>query len=634
MSLKQPSLVKAYACLQCSISSHTPTGTASSWNTSSTSTSPGSAKIRVYSKHQFYELVKMYHPDRHSHHIRHTPNHPIATLSRLERLERYRLVVRAHEILSDPVKRRAYDSSGAGWDDHGVGEPRDPSAKSRSRARARSSSDDADSCFQNATWEDWERWYARTAHPQHAKGPQAYGGTFFNPNMFASLVIVLAVISGIFQATHVSQFSGSIEDKAIAFTAQTQQFLSERRADNSRYSHAGHTGHGGNLPGGGGSRNSIVEERIKHFLERRDPYRSGLKDEEVESYRQVFGVLDLSPPAYDESSNLSSRSLSEARQPASKLIVIPYLTGKTGSPFLRCYAPVLDQYHLPEEVFLKYLDHLNTIAVASPPMQALGMAREASRILPLPAVGLVGGLISGLAKMSSTGYSYGRMELALRELNKEVFRPRGLKIEIASMKTVARLAGMPVLDANGRLRTDVPLLGDLPAHEVETVSGLERRLKALAPWIEKVREVPLEAKANMWRNATTKMSERERRQQEKVLLNQRRVWHHRYSTELDSRQRNLNNKLDEVDRKQADIISWQDLDAGMKEAQMHNLEAQRQRHQEDFQLQKQRLDKWKVDADVEEREMRSTTWLVISVMDKGLGHTTSTRTASEYSGST
>ncbi|RMZ78866.1 hypothetical protein DV738_g3623, partial [Chaetothyriales sp. CBS 135597] len=349
MPLKQAGLAKAYSCLQCTISSQAPAGAAtSSWKASSTC-SPHSAKrqkvnpyqwrsyrtarprrpfefrdnlnwpchrtphsensstipprptpyeifdIRpsgVYSKRQFYELVKMYHPDRHAHHVRLAPDHPIATLPRLERLERYRLVVRAHEILSDPAKRQAYDASGAGWDDHSS----DTATRARARARARADTD-ADSCFENATWEDWERWYARTAHPEHAQGPQAYGGNFFNPNLFASLVIVLAVISGIFQATHVSQFSGTIEERAIAFTAQTQQFLRERRSDNSRYQqHAGPVGHhhdagAGNMSGRGGSASggrssSVVEERIKHFLERRDPCRSGLKDDEVESYRQ------------------------------------------------------------------------------------------------------------------------------------------------------------------------------------------------------------------------------------------------------------------------------------------------------------------------------------------------------------
>ena len=63
-----------------------------------------------YNKRSFYELVKIYHPDRAipSHVRSDICPHPI-------RLERYRLIVAAHTILSDPSKRSAYDRWGAGW---------------------------------------------------------------------------------------------------------------------------------------------------------------------------------------------------------------------------------------------------------------------------------------------------------------------------------------------------------------------------------------------------------------------------------------------------------------------------------------------------------------------------------------
>src|SRR6187402_3852458 len=47
-----------------------------------------------YSKRRFYELVKLYHPDRHDHD---TISH---SLSYATKLERYRLVVAANDILS------------------------------------------------------------------------------------------------------------------------------------------------------------------------------------------------------------------------------------------------------------------------------------------------------------------------------------------------------------------------------------------------------------------------------------------------------------------------------------------------------------------------------------------------------
>ncbi|RJE20858.1 Hsp40 co-chaperone Jid1 [Aspergillus sclerotialis] len=60
------------------------------------------------SKSRFYELVKVYHPDRAS-------STPTQTLCEATRIERYRLIIAANEILINPTKRRAYDQFGIGW---------------------------------------------------------------------------------------------------------------------------------------------------------------------------------------------------------------------------------------------------------------------------------------------------------------------------------------------------------------------------------------------------------------------------------------------------------------------------------------------------------------------------------------
>lgn len=64
-----------------------------------------------YSKARFTELVKIYHPDRCDH----PAGHACAHLPATTRLERYRLIVSAHRILSNPERRKAYDRFGAGW---------------------------------------------------------------------------------------------------------------------------------------------------------------------------------------------------------------------------------------------------------------------------------------------------------------------------------------------------------------------------------------------------------------------------------------------------------------------------------------------------------------------------------------
>lgn len=224
------------------------------------------ARGAVYSKHKYYELVKIYHPDRKR-------VGPAEAISHGERLERYRLVVQAHEILSNPAKRRAYDASGAGW-----GSSRAASRHSRGfdnghGQRYGFGPDEDSSIFKNATWEDWERWNRRHDNPNK----QAYGGTYVHPNTFASFVILIAVLSGVYQATRAGQYSGRLEEKTRAFTEETSRFLASRAEEYQE--------------------NQLDSKgRIKHFLAKRDPSKSGLKDEEAAAYRKHFADQQNSRP--------------------------------------------------------------------------------------------------------------------------------------------------------------------------------------------------------------------------------------------------------------------------------------------------------------------------------------------------
>jgi curved DNA-binding protein CbpA len=227
------------------------------------------AKDAAYSKRKFYELVKIYHPDRHGH----EDNPCSKQLSHGESLERYRLVILAHEILSDPIKRRAYDSHGAGWADnkrirtrytHGY------YAEGSRRPYGTGPGCD-NSPFANATWEDWERWYARD---RSGTARQTYEGNYINPNMFASFVVLMAVVSGVAQATRAGQYSGSLEERANAFTEKTSRFLNER-AEKQKMD------------------GFDADGRIKWFLEKRDPTKYGLKDEEEDVYRKHFSPKPL-----------------------------------------------------------------------------------------------------------------------------------------------------------------------------------------------------------------------------------------------------------------------------------------------------------------------------------------------------
>lgn len=210
-----------------------------------------------YSKRRFYELVKLYHPDcKNKHCDEH--GHPI---THAMMVERYRLVVIANSILCDPVKRSMYDRYGAGWN----GQPEVRGAEESSVARRRWDSDQSPS--QNATWEDWERWYQRDA--RGAQGPY-----YFSNSAFVSLIVVFAALGGIGQATRAGNYSMSFLEERDKLHSDMSRDLMRRR--NETVSASGNK-----------------DERVQSFLKTRDPVGYGVIDPWEDAYRRVLPELEV-----------------------------------------------------------------------------------------------------------------------------------------------------------------------------------------------------------------------------------------------------------------------------------------------------------------------------------------------------
>ncbi|PQE14435.1 hypothetical protein CJF30_00007014 [Rutstroemia sp. NJR-2017a BBW] len=212
-----------------------------------------------YSKRRFYELVKLYHPDRYDH------ESAGDGLSYETKLSRYRLIIAANDILSDPVKRGAYDRYGAGW--NGLPEildPRDrshPSAAWGNQTKYGWPGGPGDPS-RNATWEDWERWYQRDA--KGAQEPQ-----FVSNTAFVLIIVIFAALGGIGQATRVENYSLTFLEQRDALHSKMSRELNQRRRETTT---------------GFGSR----EERINSFLRQRDPIGYGVTDPRDEAYRKLL----------------------------------------------------------------------------------------------------------------------------------------------------------------------------------------------------------------------------------------------------------------------------------------------------------------------------------------------------------
>lgn len=195
-------------------------------------------KGSAYSKKRFYELVKLYHPDRHEF------DSAASGLSQATKMERYRLVVAANEILSDPIKRSAFDMYGAGW--NGMPGVRTSKDYSNSNSAWEGGWRQPNGPSRNATWEDWERWHERN-NPKEKQEPQ-----FVSNGAFVSLIVMFAVLGGVGQATRVGNFSMTFVEQRDALHKNISSDLNRRRKETTTL---------------WGTR----EERIDNFLRHRAP---------------------------------------------------------------------------------------------------------------------------------------------------------------------------------------------------------------------------------------------------------------------------------------------------------------------------------------------------------------------------
>ncbi|KAA8894479.1 hypothetical protein FN846DRAFT_973758 [Sphaerosporella brunnea] len=207
----------------------------------------------AYNKQRYAELVKIYHPDHTAHHTPH-----MAECPRHVRLERFRLVVNANRILSDASLRSAYDRYGIGWQaPRGVLTPRRGAAERWWREREGHEAADIfahaygkggkDDASANATWEDWERWYAA-----RGEGPLGKQQELHTKNgMFLCIVLAIATMGTIAEINYATGASGESIELLDRQTVVLGKDVARRRRE--------------------AMDSGDREERIRKFLIMRDP---------------------------------------------------------------------------------------------------------------------------------------------------------------------------------------------------------------------------------------------------------------------------------------------------------------------------------------------------------------------------
>ena len=196
-------------------------------------------KGEPYYKGRFYELVKIYHPDRNGHEH---ANAKWRAINGTVKMERYRMIVTAHDILSDPAKREAYDACGAGWN----GRPEHEAPKyewGQCYETNWSVFDTNDSPFKNATWEDWERWYQRDKIKQEP--------LYVSNGGFLVLVITAIFLGAFGQSSRVGDNVNLYHEQIEKAHEDASKILKQRKGDSASL----------------GNKN----DRLQNFLKTRDP---------------------------------------------------------------------------------------------------------------------------------------------------------------------------------------------------------------------------------------------------------------------------------------------------------------------------------------------------------------------------
>lgn len=219
-------------------------------------------KGALYSKKRYYELAKIYHPDKHAH--RNDSSHP-DFISHAVKLERYRLIVAANDILSDPLKRKAYDAYGAGWD----GRPELGSTKEPWRyaqGKGWSGFNDNSSPARCATWEDWEKWYQRNSKVKQEP-------LYFSNGSFVVLIVIFAMLGGLGEISRAGKMSRTFIQQIEAVHDDTSKNLQWRKKESQAFEN--------------------TDERVQSFLRTRDPVGYGLSDLLEESSRKLLPAPEI-----------------------------------------------------------------------------------------------------------------------------------------------------------------------------------------------------------------------------------------------------------------------------------------------------------------------------------------------------
>ncbi|RFU33086.1 hypothetical protein B7463_g3218, partial [Scytalidium lignicola] len=111
-------------------------------------------------------------------------------------------------------------------------------------------------------------------------------------------------------------------------------------------------------------------------------------------------------------------------------IAIPQMNKGRGVPFQRLYVPILREHGISEREFVDFIDTLNVVSAASPPLKVLDLAGGLISMVPHHWAVMAGNAMKLVSMGGTALVSKNRTDSFMSESNQHLFAPRGLRMRL------------------------------------------------------------------------------------------------------------------------------------------------------------------------------------------------------------
>ncbi|KAH7156370.1 hypothetical protein EDB81DRAFT_388449 [Dactylonectria macrodidyma] len=239
-------------------------------------------------------------------------------------------------------------------------------------------------------------------------------------------------------------------------------------------------------------------------------------------------------------------------------------------------------------------------------------------MIPLHTAQIVGSSVNAPSSLTTFAMSKSRSELCIRKANQELFKCRGLKVELAKLDVVARLAQMPIFNNDGKIDKKALVLGPLEeAVQQVSLSSQQRRLQALELWIAPLELTPF-PDLHVPDNVISKMhaaTSESQRKKEKKMVKDRAKAHKDWVKDSRETQQDYEKEMKKIEKETLKAQRKHAKDERELDKELKKLEKERQKCEKEYRKDMGKVEKDRRKDDEEEKGVRKVLWMLIRPLD-------------------